>query len=60
MTEFLPIWLKRTLGLKDELIRFWWSEVKRQGHCDLTTARFMLVNAISQERLEGIEAPFFA
>ncbi len=27
LREFLQIWPKRLLGLKDELIRFWWSKV---------------------------------
>lgn len=33
LMEILQGWHKRSLGLRDELIRFWCSEVK--GHCDL-------------------------
>jgi len=36
LTEFHQIWYKHSLGLKDELIRFWWSKVKGQVHCDVT------------------------
>jgi len=32
--ELLKIWHKHSLGLKDELMRFWWSKVKGQGHGD--------------------------
>ena len=35
--EFLQIWFKCSLGLKDERIRFWWPEV----HCDLTKHIFV-------------------
>jgi len=35
LKEFLQIWHKRSLGLKDELIRFWCSEIKGQGHSEL-------------------------
>uniref|UniRef100_A0A0E9XH25 Uncharacterized protein n=1 Tax=Anguilla anguilla TaxID=7936 RepID=A0A0E9XH25_ANGAN len=31
LREFLQIWHKRPLGLKDELIRFWWSS-RSQKH----------------------------
>lgn len=33
-TETLQIWPKHSVELKDELIRFWWSDVKVQSHCD--------------------------
>lgn len=38
-------------GLKDELIRYWWSKVKGKGHCDLTSTPFL---TMSQEHLGGI------
>ena len=31
----LHFWFKRSVGLVDELIQFWWSKVKGKGHCDL-------------------------
>ena len=56
LTDFLWICFKHPLGLKDELTIFWWAKVNVQGHCDLTTARFMLVNMKSPKRLEGISS----
>lgn len=35
LTEFLQMWRKYPLGVDDHLIRFWLSEVKGHGHCDL-------------------------
>ena len=37
------------LGLKDELIRFWWPKMKGQGHSDLCMS-----DSREQEYLEGI------
>lgn len=48
--EFLHIWHKRPLRIKDVLITFWWSRVKMT----VTSYSFILENTISQKRLEGI------
>lgn len=37
--DFLNL-AKHSLGLKDELIRVWWTEGKGQGHCDLLNEYF--------------------
>lgn len=42
--EFLQIWHKHPVGLKDELIRFWCSKVNSQGHCDLKYCMSILVS----------------
>lgn len=53
MREFLQIWRKHSFWLKNELIKFWWSNEK--GHCELTKGRWWpFLNTISQERFEGV------
>lgn len=42
--EFLQMLRKYPLGVHDHLIRFWLSEVKGQGHCEL----------IAQKHFQGI------
>lgn len=40
--NFLQIWHKCTLRVMDELVRFLWSKVKDQSHCDLMSIPFIL------------------
>lgn len=46
-------WYRYVLGLKDEVIRFWWSMVKSQSRNTLTAHVFHLLNTISVEHLKG-------
>lgn len=40
LRECLQSFHKHLLGVKDALIRFWWSDAKVQGHCDLLKHMF--------------------